>query len=145
MSESPTEPNEDNIGIEETPPDRQDQAIATERKEELDAPPKPAPLSSLPTPQTSIALSDPVLAGYIRFAACAFDSEWYLVQYPDVRNAGVDPTDHFFQTGWREWRWPNRFFDPIAYISANPDLGTYNGNPFWHYITHGARENRPLR
>lgn len=36
-----------------------------------------------------------------------FDSGWYLAQYPDVANAGVDAAEHFVKHGRREGRAPN--------------------------------------
>ncbi|OOE39352.1 hypothetical protein BZG00_10725 [Salinivibrio kushneri] len=35
-----------------------------------------------------------------------FDAEWYLRQYPDVADAGVDPWWHFSHHGWNENRMP---------------------------------------
>ena len=34
------------------------------------------------------------------------DSEWYLNTYPDIAAAGIDPTNHYKNYGWKEGRWP---------------------------------------
>ena len=33
-----------------------------------------------------------------------FDSNWYLVRYPDIKNAGVNPYVHYMIHGWKENR-----------------------------------------
>lgn len=52
----------------------------------------------------------------------AFDSEWYLNAYPDVRAAGQDPALHFVMNGFYEGRKPNRDFDPVSYYATHPEL-----------------------
>ena len=51
-------------------------------------------------------------------ASGLFDAAWYLVQYPDVRDAELEPLAHFYRFGWRERRKPNRYFDPEWYSGA---------------------------
>ena len=51
-----------------------------------------------------------VLAGPGR-AQELFDSGYYLRTNPDVAAAGIDPRQHFDQTGWRENRNPSPAFD----------------------------------
>lgn len=104
-----------------------------------------AGVSTLPVPSTITALDAPALAPLQHLAACAFDAEWYLAQYPDIRAAGVDPVIHYRESGWQEDRWPNRFFDPKAYRQANPDLAAYGDNLFLHYIYYGFYEARRLK
>ena len=39
-----------------------------------------------------------------------FDKDWYLLNYPDVFAAQVDPLDHYLRHGWREGRLPTQWF-----------------------------------
>ncbi|AQS86354.1 hypothetical protein A0U92_08280 [Acetobacter aceti] len=73
-----------------------------------------------------------------------FDREWYLKQHPDVRQANIDPSRHYIETGWREGRNPNPHFDSHAYLAANPDVGP-DTNPFEHFIFFGIAERRLLK
>nr|WP_298797110.1 hypothetical protein [uncultured Acetobacter sp.] len=41
-------------------------------------------------------------------SAIYFDGGWYLDMYPDVREAGIDPLEHFLNHGSQEGRSPNR-------------------------------------
>lgn len=49
-----------------------------------------------------------------------FDPEWYLDRHPDVREAGVDPLEHFVQHGESEGRDPGPDFDTDGYLWLNP-------------------------
>ncbi|MFM0212256.1 glycosyltransferase family 61 protein [Paraburkholderia sediminicola] len=40
----------------------------------------------------------------------AFDADYYLMQYPDVASAGLDPVTHYMRNGFWEGRSPNRKF-----------------------------------
>jgi hypothetical protein len=73
-----------------------------------------------------------------------FDLSYYLIQNPDVRAAGVDPVQHFCDSGWREGRRPNACFDPAwyreLYLARAPGV-----NPLVHYIGAGeAAGRRPI-
>jgi len=77
--------------------------------------------------------------------ATEFDATYYLTMYSDVANAGIDPLDHFFYTGWREGRNPNNWFDTDYYKSClqnSPEAGL---NPFWHFLAVGRLEGRSPR
>jgi hypothetical protein len=71
-----------------------------------------------------------------------FDAAWYLVQYPDVREADLEPLVHFYRYGWRERRKPNRYFDPEWYLEHYPDVREAGMNPLLHYLRHGDLEGR---
>jgi hypothetical protein len=71
-----------------------------------------------------------------------FDPQWYLDQYPDVRAAGIDPIEHYFNNGWKENRNPGAGFDTAYYLSSNPDVAQSNFNPLWHFIEFGRKERR---
>lgn len=72
----------------------------------------------------------------------AFDSRWYLHQYPDVRKAKVDPLLHFLRFGAQERRNPHPAFDTGWYLSQYPDIRAAGVNPFAHYLGVGAAEGR---
>lgn len=78
-------------------------------------------------------------------SAIYFDGGWYLDMYPDVREAGIDPLEHFLNHGSQEGRSPNAIFDSQAYLRANPDVVEFERGPFIHYICFGFQEKRPLR
>ena len=75
-------------------------------------------------------------------ASLIFDAEWYVQAYPDVGTAGIDPVQHYLQTGFREGRNPNPYFDTGWYVAAYPDVASHGEDPFLHYIFYGAREGR---
>jgi len=71
-----------------------------------------------------------------------FDRDYYLAVYPDIREAGIDPLDHYFRYGWREGRNPSAEFSTSYYVSANPDVAAAQVNPFAHYVLTGRSEGR---
>jgi hypothetical protein len=68
-----------------------------------------------------------------------------LTLHPDVARAGVDPLEHFLESGWREGRDPNPYFSVRQYLEANVDVADAGVNPFYHYLTTGKLEGRSLR
>ena len=78
-------------------------------------------------------------------ASLIFDPEWYVAEYPDIAAAGVDPVQHFLNTGFNEGRNPNRYFDLSWYSETYPDVAAHGENPFVHYLFYGAREGRKPR
>lgn len=72
----------------------------------------------------------------------AFDTAHYRALNPDVAAAGVDPLDHFLESGWREGRDPTAWFSVRGYLEANPDVAAAGLNPFVHYIVTGRDEGR---
>lgn len=71
-----------------------------------------------------------------------FDIDWYLKHNPDVKEAAVDPVEHFLKFGYREGRNPNEFFDTAWYNAVNNDVAQTKGNPFIHFLKYGAYEGR---
>jgi len=69
-----------------------------------------------------------------------FDAEWYLVTYPDVKAAGVDPVVHYLRFGARELKNPSANFDTAAYLQQNPDVETKGFNPLYHFIRYGDKK-----
>ncbi|MFK5596791.1 class I SAM-dependent methyltransferase [Methylobacterium sp. HMF5984] len=71
-----------------------------------------------------------------------FDQVYYLDRYPDIREAGVDPLQHFMDLGWREGRDPSPGFNVAGYLAANPDVRESGGNPLLHYLNYGLAQGR---
>jgi hypothetical protein len=71
-----------------------------------------------------------------------FDVAFYLEQYPDVAEAGVDPILHYCTEGWREGRDPHPNFSTLFYQETYPDIRDADINPYWHYVTAGMDEGR---
>jgi GT2 family glycosyltransferase len=54
-----------------------------------------------------------------------FDREFYVIQYPDVAEAGADPLDHYLRYGRQEGRAPSRKALAITVLEGRPtDLGS---------------------
>lgn len=71
-----------------------------------------------------------------------FDSVFYLLAYPDVATAGVDPLTHFNTFGWQGGRMPNGLFDTAYYLFQFADIAAANVNPLQHYLAVGWQEGR---
>ncbi len=71
-----------------------------------------------------------------------FNNEWYLAEYPDVAQAGIDPIQHYLLYGASEGRNPSREFNTAYYLATNPDVATTEINPLIHYIQYGQDEGR---
>ena len=73
-----------------------------------------------------------------------FDTRWYLDQYEDVRNAGINPLLHYLADGFREGRDPGPGFSTWHYLQANPDVRDADINPLVHYLCKGRLEGRAI-
>jgi len=71
-----------------------------------------------------------------------FDSDWYLLQNPDVKNSGIDPARHYLLFGGFENRDPSAKFSNEIYFELHPDVKEKGINPLEHYIIFGVKENR---
>jgi O-antigen biosynthesis protein len=71
-----------------------------------------------------------------------FDVNYYLSRYPDVKNAKIDPIEHFITNGWRESRNPRADFNTTYYCIMNRDVISSGVNPFRHFIETGRQEGR---
>jgi len=71
-----------------------------------------------------------------------FNEVFYLTQNPDVKQAGMDPIQHYLAYGAEEGRNPSRHFDTAYYLENNPDVANSGFNPLIHYIRHGEKEGR---
>ena len=71
-----------------------------------------------------------------------FDCDWYLSQYPDVADSGLDPIRHYLRFGAKEKRNPSEAFDTAWYLGRYPDVAKNGMNPLLHYIKLGQSEGR---
>ena len=75
-------------------------------------------------------------------ASPLFDKEWYLKQYPGVRDKGVRPALHYLVHGWKEGRDPGPFFSSQWYLTTYSDVNRAGANPLLHFVQFGAAEGR---
>lgn len=67
-----------------------------------------------------------------------FDSVWYLQEYPDVAEAGIDAAVHYIRHGATEGRNPGPWFNTSEYLAAgSDDIG--DNNPLLHYLEHRGK------
>jgi hypothetical protein len=99
-------------------------------------------------PETAVSSADQ-LAHYLLSGGtldCApyplFDTSYYLQQYPDVEERGVNPLSDYAASGALEGRCPNPLFDSLYYLERYPDVKACGMNPLGHYILYGAKDNR---
>jgi hypothetical protein len=73
-------------------------------------------------------------------ASGLFDTDWYVTEYPDVANSGVDPLEHYLRFGAWEGRDPNPTFRSDTYLRDHPELAVTHTNPLVHFLRsqHGA-------
>lgn len=71
-----------------------------------------------------------------------FDIEWYLRTYPDVKESGINPAEHYLLFGATEARMPSPRFDTIWYLERYPDVKESGINPLLHFIKYGRSEGR---
>ena len=74
-----------------------------------------------------------------------FSKKWYLKNYPDVAQAGVNPICHYYEFGWKEGRNPSRKFNTSTYLRDYPDVAKASYCPLLHYIECGRAEGRLIR
>lgn len=71
-----------------------------------------------------------------------FDERWYLNEYRDVRNTGLDPLLHYCLHGERMRYSPCFYFDIEWYSSRNSDVKADGISPLLHYVEFGDKEGR---
>lgn len=76
------------------------------------------------------------------FTSEFFDADWYLNTYPDVKDAGANPAEHYLKFGAAEGRRPSAEFDGNWYLQRYPDVAQSGVNPLLHYIKFGRNEGR---
>jgi hypothetical protein len=80
----------------------------------------------------------------LQAASEIFDARFYLMTYPDVVAAGVDPFEHYLLAGRFEKRKPCVVFDPADYAQTNPEVTSAGFEPFLHYALIGKAAGAPL-
>lgn len=71
-----------------------------------------------------------------------FDREFYLNNYPKVKNSNMDPLLHYLFFGFKEGKRPNKDFDALFYKFHYDDV---NINPLAHYALYGLADNRQIK
>lgn len=71
-----------------------------------------------------------------------FDREWYVRQYPDCLETGLDPIEHYVVAGAERGHDPHPDFSTLSYLERNEDVRTSGVNPFYHWLTFGHAEGR---
>ncbi|MCJ2078918.1 hypothetical protein MKK68_25330 [Methylobacterium sp. E-016] len=141
-------------------------AYSRSRKDETRARTKPVDLTNrlvrlsyekfLKEPEQSFLLSreieneagerpEEIYADDVKDVAACFDRAFYIRNNSDVKDAGVDPIEHYYYTGWREGRDPTPWFSTSYYLATNPDVASAQVNPFWHYVVAGQHEGRAAK
>jgi len=72
----------------------------------------------------------------------AFDSDYYLEQYPELRGNRLDPFVHYMTIGWRECRDPSPQFRTLDHLLSARDSIRNGTNPFLHWVL-GNRPSSP--
>jgi GT2 family glycosyltransferase len=70
-----------------------------------------------------------------------FDRDFYQETNSDI-HPSIDPVVHYVRVGSSEGRRPNRFFDPLAYLAADPAIAIAGYEPLLHFILYGREEGR---
>jgi lipopolysaccharide biosynthesis protein/glycosyltransferase involved in cell wall biosynthesis len=71
-----------------------------------------------------------------------FDTQYYLVQNPDVASRKMVPEWHFLLYGGAEGRDPSPGFNTTFYLKQYRDVKESGINPLVHYLVYGQREGR---
>lgn len=74
-----------------------------------------------------------------------FDAGFYLETYADVREAGIDPYQHYLNRGWREGRDPSADFDTKFYITEHLSDANPHVCPLLHYNLVGWRDGLDIK
>ena len=63
-----------------------------------------------------------------------WDADWYIANYPDVADSGVDPFRHFLLQGWLEGRDPGPSFSTLDFLQAGTGSVAEHSNPMVDYL-----------
>jgi len=69
-----------------------------------------------------------------------FDSAWYLDEYRDVRESGINPLVHYLHYGIAEMRNPHPLFDAAWYLESYEHVAASGLDALEHYLTIGIFE-----
>lgn len=67
-------------------------------------------------------------------ASGLFDAQWYLSQYPDVGQSGMNPLLHYLRYGAKGLRNPSQTFSTAEYLKQHTLLAKTAINPLLHYL-----------
>lgn len=67
-------------------------------------------------------------------ASNQFDVQFYLENYPDVKNSGLDPLVHYVLFGSQDHKNPNETFNTDIYKNLFSKIISKQENPFAHYL-----------
>ena len=71
-----------------------------------------------------------------------FDESWYNIQYPDVKEIGISPAEHYLLYGARLGRDPGPGFSTTKYLASYLDARRTGVNPLVHFERYGRAEGR---
>lgn len=73
-----------------------------------------------------------------------FDDEFYLENYPKLKNTDLDLLLHYIFFGFDEGKNPNSYFDGVFYKNHYKDASKSKLNPLVHYALYGMSEKRQI-
>ncbi|VVO54553.1 hypothetical protein PS874_00337 [Pseudomonas fluorescens] len=73
-----------------------------------------------------------------------WSERYYLETYQDVKQAGLDPLEHYLSHGWKEGRNPSEAFSTQYYIDHYIDVRLAGASPLEHYVRYGYKEGRAI-
>lgn len=71
-----------------------------------------------------------------------FDEQWYIENYPDVKESSLTPIEHYLRLGSDKGYNPSNKFNTKWYLKTYPDVAESGINPLVHYLCFGAYEER---
>ena len=84
-----------------------------------------------------------------------FDEDYYLKKYPEVRNSGIEPLEHYIFFDYNDDKFPSlkfekiynsfkdsELFDYVYYLSKYPGIKKSGMDPVLHYIFFGIKEDK---
>ena len=74
-----------------------------------------------------------------------FDKDYYSTETAQNFKSMRQAITHYVFEGEKSRMQPNTFFNPAAYLEANPDLRHWKGNLFGHFLMHGISKGRSIR
>ncbi|MDD2878426.1 MAG: hypothetical protein PHT60_14470 [Acidiphilium sp.] len=98
---------------------------------------EPNPSDAAPDTGAADIASDTIAEIELITASELLDVNYYLINYPGVRECDLSPAEHFCRYGWREGRRPNPYFDPAWYLKTYFLIPDDSVNPLVHYIKFG--------
>lgn len=71
-----------------------------------------------------------------------FDKDWYVSNYPCVKDYKKSPLSHYLKVGYKLNYNPSTSFSTERYTCAYPDVKQSYNNPLLHYIRKGRKQGR---